>query len=63
MISEVLRRGKRKRGLAGCGEGPSFDQITVLTLCIWRRQAWANSVDPDQLLQNHVAFDQCLHCL
>ena len=28
----------------------------------WGRQAWANSVDPDQKQQN-VASDQGLHCL
>ena len=28
----------------------------------WDRQAWANSVDPDQMLQN-AASDQGLHCL
>ena len=28
----------------------------------WDRQAWANSVDPDQMPQN-VASDQGLHCL
>ena len=26
------------------------------------RQAWQNSIDPDQLLQN-AAFDQGCHCL
>ena len=28
----------------------------------WDRQAWANSVDPDQMLQN-AASDQGLQCL
>ena len=28
----------------------------------WDRQAWANSVDPDQMLQN-AASDLGLHCL
>ena len=28
----------------------------------WDRQAWANSVDPDQMQQNGV-LDQGLHCL
>ena len=28
----------------------------------WNRQAWANRVDPDKMLQN-VASDQGLHCL
>ena len=28
---------------------------------LWDRQAWANSADPDQMLQN--ASDQGLHCL
>ena len=28
----------------------------------YERQAWANSVDPDQMPQN-VASDQGLHCL
>ena len=28
----------------------------------WDGQAWANSVDPDQMLQN-AASDQGLHCL
>ena len=28
----------------------------------WDRHARANSVDPDQMLQN-AASDQCLHCL
>ena len=40
-----------------------FDKITVLTLCIWTdRQTLANSVDPDQMLQN-AASDQGLLCL
>ena len=28
----------------------------------WDRQAWANSIVPDQMLQN-AASDQGLHCL
>ena len=28
----------------------------------WDRQAWANSVEPDQMLQ-HAASDQGLQCL
>ena len=39
-------------------------QIDMLPYSIyfWDRQAWVNSVDPDQKLMN-LASDQGLHCL
>ena len=47
----------------------SFEQLSPDVLILWvpyllylNRQAWANSVDPDQTLQN-MASDQGLHCL
>ena len=36
--------------------------FTLEILQYWNRQAWANSIDPDQMLQNMLS-DQGLHCL
>ena len=65
-IPEWAQRSQRTRTKYTCGD---MKEITIILIYIyrnnpkyWNLQAFANSVDPDQMPQN-AASDLGLHCL